>query len=51
MLKPKMVFTALATWFAFHLIIFWILNPMGVEAIIADEKGHSTRSWFFYGNC
>ena len=39
MLKPKMVFTVLATWFAFHLIIFWILNPMGVEAIIADEKG------------
>ena len=39
MLKPKMVFTALATWFAFHLIIFWILNPMGVEAVIADQKG------------
>ena len=39
MLKPKMVFTVLATWFAFHLIIFWILNPMGVDAIIADEKG------------
>ena len=39
MLKPKMVFTVLATWFAFHLIIFWILNPMGVDAIIADAKG------------
>jgi len=39
MLKPKMVFTALATWFAFHLIIFWVLNPMGVDAIITDEKG------------
>ena len=39
MLKPKMVFTVLATWFAFHLIIFWILNPMGVEAVIADQKG------------
>ena len=39
MLKPKMVFTVLATWFAFHLIIFWVLNPMGVDAIIADEKG------------
>ena len=39
MLKPKMVFIVLATWFAFHLIIFWILNPMGVDAIIADEKG------------
>ena len=39
MLKPKMVFTVLATWFAFHLIIFWVLNPMGVDAIIADKKG------------
>ena len=39
MLKPKMVFTALAMWFAFHLIIFWVLNPMGVDAIISDEKG------------
>ena len=39
MLKPKMVFTALATWFAFHLIIFWVLNPIGVDAIITDEKG------------
>ena len=39
MLKPKMVFTILATWFAFHLIIFWVLNPMGVDAIIADDKG------------
>ena len=39
MLKPKMVFTVLAAWFAFHLIIFWILNPMGVEAVIADQKG------------
>lgn len=39
MLKPKMVFTVLATWFALHLIIFWVLNPMGVDAIIADEKG------------
>ena len=34
-----MVFTILATWFAFHLIIFWVLNPMGIDAIIADEKG------------
>ena len=39
MLKPKMVFTILATWFAFHLIIFWVLNPMGIDAIISDEKG------------
>ena len=39
MLKPKMVFTILATWFAFHLIIFWVLNPTNVDAIISDEKG------------
>ena len=34
-----MVFTILATWFAFHLIIFWVLNPINVDAIISDEKG------------
>ena len=50
MLKPKMVFTVLATWFAFHLIIFWILNPMGVEALITDEKGQfMTRMMGYIG--
>ena len=39
MLKPKMVFTALAVWFFFHIVIFWFMNPAGVEAFIASEKG------------
>tara|TARA_B100000575_G_scaffold72785_1_gene56585 strand:- start:250 stop:651 length:402 start_codon:yes stop_codon:yes gene_type:complete len=38
MLKPKMVFTVLAIWWAFHIIILWILNPMAVEALITDDK-------------
>ena len=38
MLKPKMVFTVLAVWWAFHIIILWILNPMAVEALISDDK-------------
>ena len=39
MLKPKMVFTALAVWFFFHIVIFWFMNPVGVEAFIDNEKG------------
>ena len=39
MLKPKMVFTVLAAWFAFHIFIFWVLNPTGVEALVDSEKG------------
>jgi len=39
MLKPKMVFTVLAVWFAFHIFIFWVINPTGVEAIVESEKG------------
>jgi len=39
MLKPKMVFTVLAAWFAFHIFIFWVLNPTGVEALVEGEKG------------
>ena len=39
MLKPKMVFTVLAVWFFFHIIIFWLMNPMSVEALIESEKG------------
>lgn len=39
MLKPKMVFTVLASWFAFHIFIFWVLNPTGVEALVESEKG------------
>ena len=39
MLKPKMVFTVLAAWFAFHIFIFWVLNPTGVEALVESEKG------------
>ncbi len=38
MLKPKMVFTVLAVWWAFHIIILWILNPMAVEVLITDDK-------------
>ena len=38
MLKPKMVFTVLAAWWALHVIILWILNPMSVEALITDDK-------------
>ena len=33
-----MVFTVLAVWWAFHVIILWILNPMFVEALITDDK-------------
>ena len=33
-----MVFTVLAIWWAFHIIILWILNPMAVEALITDDK-------------
>ena len=33
-----MVFTVLAAWWAFHVIILWILNPMSVEALITDDK-------------
>lgn len=39
MLKPKMVFNALAVWFFFHIVIFWFMNPVGVEAFIDSEKG------------
>ena len=39
MLKPKMVFTALAVWFFFHIIIFWLMNPVSVEALIEGEQG------------
>ena len=39
MLKPKMVFTVLAVWFFFHVVIFWIMNPVSVEALIEGEKG------------
>ena len=33
-----MVFTVLAVWWAFHVIILWILNPMSVEALITEDK-------------
>ena len=39
MLKPKIVFTILAAWFTFHIFIFWVLNPTGVEALVEGEKG------------
>ena len=39
MLKPKMVFTMLTAWFAFHVFIFWVINPSGVEALIDGQKG------------
>ena len=39
MLKPKMVFTILAAWFTFHIFIFWVLNPTGVEALVDSTKG------------
>ena len=38
MLKPKMVFTILATWWALHVVILWILNPTTIEALITDDK-------------
>ena len=38
MLKPKMVFTVLAVWWAFHIIILWILNPIAIEALVPDDK-------------
>ena len=38
MLKPKMVFTVLAVWWAFHVIILWILNPIAIEALVPDDK-------------
>ena len=38
MLKPKMVFTVLAVWWAFHVIILWVLNPIAIEALIPDDK-------------
>lgn len=39
MLNTKMAFTILATWFAFHVFIFWVLNPGGVDTLIEGEKG------------
>jgi hypothetical protein len=39
MFKPKIVFTILAAWFAFHIFIFWVLNPSGVEVLVESEKG------------
>jgi len=48
MLKPKMVFTVLAVWFFFHIIIFWIMNPMSVEALIEGEKGQMTARMLGY---
>ncbi len=38
MLKPKMVFSVLAVWWAFHVIILWILNPIAIEALVPDDK-------------
>ena len=50
MLKPKMVFTVLAVWFFFHIIIFWFMNPMSVEALIEGEKGQmSARVLGYFG--
>ena len=50
MLKPKMVFTVLAVWFFFHIIIFWFMNPMSVEALIESEKGQmSARVLGYFG--
>jgi len=39
MLNPKMAFTVLATWFAFNIFIFWVINPAEVETLVDDEKG------------
>ena len=33
-----MVFTVLAVWWAFHVIILWILNPIAIEALVPDDK-------------
>ena len=48
MLKPKMVFTVLAVWFFFHIIIFWLMNPMSVEALIEGEKGQMSSRTLGY---
>ena len=48
MLKPKMVFTVLAVWFFFHIIIFWFMNPMSVEALIEGEKGQMSSRTLGY---
>ena len=48
MLKPKMVFTVLAIWFFFHIIIFWLMNPMSVEALIDGEKGQMSARMLGY---
>ena len=47
MLKPKMVFTVLAVWFFLHVVIFWIMNPTGVEAFIDRQTGdlYKPASW------
>ena len=45
MLKPKEVFTALSVWFLFHIIVFFILGPMGVQQI----SGLSEKAFFVIG--
>ena len=52
MLKPKMVFTALAVWFFFHIVIFWLMNPVSIEALIEGKKGQMAgRTLGYFGGC
>ena len=48
MLKPKMVFTVLAVWWAFHVIILWILNPIAIEALVPDDKAQLMNRYLGY---
>ena len=45
MLQPKAVFTALSIWFLFHIIVFFVLGPMGVQQI----SGLSEKAFFVVG--
>ena len=33
MLKPKTVFTVLGGWFFFHIVVFFIIAPSGLEQV------------------
>ena len=40
MLKHKTVFTALGGWFLFHIVVFFIISPSGLEQVSnLGEKG------------
>ena len=40
MLKPKTLFTALGGWFLFHIVVFFVISPSGLEQVSdLGEKG------------